>query len=671
MSMDLPHHSYLGGLVQVTLAVRSRNIIDAALGTELQRVERTAFWARVDQSLDGVAEVLHTLYPDADLEALLERILVRAARSTAARQPDLRDLDAKRTIDPGWFQSNEQVGYVAYAERFGGTIDGVRQRLGHLRTLGVTYFHLMHVLRAREGANDGGYAVVDYGQVEPGLGTRADLAVLADELRAAGVSLCLDVVINHTAREHPWAVAARAGSKQHRDYYRVYPDRMVPDLYEATLPEVFPEMAPGSFTFDDELDGWVWTTFHNYQWDLNYANPEVFIEMLDVMFDLANLGVDVLRLDAVAFTWKRIGTNCQNQPEAHLIAQAFRAFVAIAAPAVVLKAEAIVSPEQLVPYLGSHRTSRRECQLAYHNQLMVMLWSTLATGDATLAVESLTALPPTPVDAGWVSYLRCHDDIGWAVDDAAAARTSLNGADHRRFLAEFYRGAVPGSYAEGVAFSSNPDADDERTCGSAAALCGLDAAIQRDDEIAADLAVRRLLLGYAVTFSFAGIPLIYMGDELGLPNDYGYVDDQRFADDSRWVHRPAMPWGRVAQLTESGGPHAQIWQGIRSLAAKRQTLKPLSGGGVTWVHRVQPTSVFAWERRHPVFGRFYGIANFAEHGVSLPATALVWAGLDAPVEVLNAGVEVVDGNIELPALSIGWFVDERDGGVQPRPTTAT
>jgi amylosucrase len=637
--------------------------VDAALGAALSHADRVAFWARVEVWLDDAVEVIAALYPRCDLGELTERILVEVAGAAGRRKPSLRDLDARRVANPAWFQSNLQVGYVAYAERYGTTLDGVRGRLAHLRQLGVTYLHLMHVLKARPGPNDGGYAVVDYGVVEPALGDRKDLAALADELRDNGISLCLDVVINHTACEHQWAEAARAGSALHRDYYLVFADRTLPDQYEATLPEVFPEMAPGSFTFDDDLSAWVWTTFHTYQWDLNYANPDVFVEMLDVMLDLANLGVEVLRLDAVAFTWKRMGTNCQNQPEAHLIAQAFRAFVGMAAPGVILKAEAIVAPDQLVPYLGAHRNTRRECHLAYHNQLMVMVWSSLATRDATLAVESLSALPATPSEAGWVSYLRCHDDIGWAVDDTAAVRAGLDGAAHRRFLAEFYRGAFTGSFAEGQAFSSNPLADDERTCGTAAALCGLDAALRSGDEAAADAAIKRLMLGYGVVFAFAGIPLIYMGDELGLPNDLEYLADARHADDSRWLHRPSMPWASVDRTMTAA--QARLWEAMCWLSATRRRTRALCDGGVTWIHRMPEPSVLAWERRHPSHGRFFGVANFADDAVSLPAAALQWAGLEEPVEVLRWGVQATAGTITLPPLSVGWFVDGGDGGVAP------
>ncbi|MFM2077094.1 MAG: Amylosucrase, partial [Actinomycetota bacterium] len=405
--------------------------------------------------------LLDALYGDVtDTDALLQRLVGIATGGALARRASLEQLDIERETDPSWFQHSSMIGYVAYADLFGGTLQGVADHLDYLSELRVTYLHLMKVLRARDGANDGGYAVLDYRDVDPSLGTWADLEHLADQLHERGVSLCLDLVMNHTASDHEWAERARAGSDAHRRYYLVFPDRDEPDRYEAGLPEVFPEIAPGNFTWDDQLRGWVWTTFHDYQWDLNYANPDVLVEMLQIMIHLANSGVDVLRLDAVAFTWKRLGTNCQNQPEAHLIAQVYRALMAIAAPAVLLKAEAIVAPADLLPYLGVHRLERPECHLAYHNQLMVMLWSSLAAGDAALAAVAMQALPPTPASAGWVNYVRCHDDIGWAVSDDDAAAVGLNGPAHREFLARFYRGDFWQSFADGVAFSSNPDIGD-------------------------------------------------------------------------------------------------------------------------------------------------------------------------------------------------------------------
>lgn len=620
------------------------------------------FDARAHHWTPTIRSVLAALYGEvADVDALVDRALGAARGAALARREPLRRLDLAREVDPSWFQRSSMIGYVAYADLFAGSLKGVADRLDYLGELQVSYLHLMKVLRARDGANDGGYAVQDYRDVDPTLGTWNDLEFLADRLHEHGISLCLDLVMNHTAREHEWAALARAGSQRHRDYYLVYPDREMPDRFERTLPEVFPEMAPGNFTWEEELQGWVWTTFNTYQWDLNYANPDVFLEMLETMLHLANAGVDVLRLDAVAFTWKREGTNCQNQPEAHLIAQAYRALLAVAAPAVLLKAEAIVAPQDLLPYLGVHRLERPECHLAYHNQLMVMLWSSLASGDAALANTALQALPPTPASAGWVNYVRCHDDIGWAVSDADAAAVGLHGAAHRDFLARFYRGDFWQSFADGVPFSSNPENGDERTCGSAAALCGVGRAVRAGDHDEIDRAVRRLELVYGVMFGFPGIPLVYMGDELALDNDPSYLLDPEKEDDSRWIHRPAMPWDKAPRRNVAGTICNRMFSFLQHLATVRRAHPALSAGGQVTIHPQTDTAVFTWALQHPRYGRFLGVANFAGRDASVPAALPAWRGLERARLVVGEDDCHTDGDrLVLRPYAVLWFVDDAD-----------
>ena len=638
--------------------------IDAPVWTTDQQVRLDA---RLQRWLPVLRAPLQALYGEVtDIDGLIARLVAEVTSAAQQRKATLRYVDARREADPTWFQDSSMIGYVAYADRFGGTLAGVAEHLDYLAELHVGAFHLMKVLRAREGANDGGFAVLDYGDVDPALGTRNDLVRLADQLRERDISLCIDLVMNHTAAEHDWAEQARMGSQRHREYYLLFPDRTLPDQYEQSLPEVFPEIAPGNFTYDESLQSWVWTTFNKYQWDLNYANPDVLVEMLRIMLDLANLGVDILRLDAVAFTWKRMGTDCQNQPEAHLIAQVYRALLAIAAPGTLLLAEAIVAPHDLLPYLGVHRLQRPECQLAYHNQLMVMLWSSLASGDATLAAEALAALPPTPTSASWLNYVRCHDDIGWAVSDADAGRVGISGAAHRSFLAAFYRGDFPGSFANGAPFSSNAVNGDERTCGSAAALCGVGAARFGNEPASIDKAMRRLELVYGVMFGFSGIPLIYMGDEIALDNDLSYLDEPDHADDSRWMHRPLMPWTVAERRKRAGTVEARMFAGLQQLIAVRAAQPSMHAGGQTWTHRHPDPAVFSWARSHPDHGRFYGIANFADRDASLPAAALGWAGLDRPREVLATSALSRRGDtLHLQPYGLAWFVDDADSPVQP------
>jgi amylosucrase len=631
-------------------------------------LESVRFLARAKRTLRDSWGSIAALYGAENADALSIAFACVAAKATAGRSLGLRELDAEREVDPHWFQQPTQLGYVAYCERFGPTVADVEARVPYLSDLGVTYFHLMKVLEPRPEPNDGGFAVADYRNVDPNLGTLEDLKSLAAALRGAGISLCVDLVMNHTAREHPWAVAARNGDADKRAYYITYPDRTEPDIWEQSLPEVFPEIAPGNFTFSDEMNAWVWTTFNNYQWDLNYANPEVFSEMLETILFLANVGIDVLRLDAVAFTWKRAGTNCQNQPEAHLIAQVLRSFTELAAPGVLLKAEAIVGPRELTGYLGAHGAhgERAECQLAYHNQLMVMIWSALASRDAILLSTAMRRLSPTPSGAAWATYVRCHDDIGWAVDDADAAAAGINGAMHRSFLASFYRGDFPGSFAEGTSFSVNEETGDERTCGSTASLAGLSQAIRNVDVEGVALAVKRITLAYGLAASF-GMPLVYMGDEVGLCNDLTYLKVAAHADDSRWMQRPRMDWDAVARSNDPETIEYQIRTALLHLFETRAATRALTQGGDTWIVDAGDPRVFAFGRYHPREGRLLGVANMSEVELDLSPEMFAGVGLSTTAtDVLHTpGVGVWDGRLHLPALTLAWFTDGLGDQVVP------
>jgi amylosucrase len=569
-----------------------------------------AFAVRLERFFTELRDPLVALYgADERFPAQWTALLDAIAQTAAQRPEELRVLDHEREITTDWLHREQAVGYVAYTDRFAGTLPGVRERLGYLRELGVSYLHLMPLLQARPEPNDGGYAVADYGAVEAALGTMDDLRALADDLRAAGMALCIDVVLNHTAREHPWAQAAIAGDERMRAFYRTFPDRSEPDAYERTLPEVFPDIAPGNFTWVPELDRWVWTTFNAYQWDLDYENPEVFVAMAEVVLGLAAAGVDVLRLDAVPFMWKRLGTNCQNQPEVHQLLQALRAVMRIAAPGVAFKAEAIVSPGDLVAYLGVGRHEGKECDLAYHNVLMVLLWSALASGRVALLTQTLHAMPRVPRGAGWVTYVRCHDDIGWAITEEDAAAVGEDGFLHRRFLADFYAGEFPGSFARGARFQWNPRTGDARTSGTAASLCGLEQALASGDTVAVDLAVRRVLLLYALAFAHGGMPLIYMGDELGLRNDPAWADDPAHADDNRWMHRPPMDWEAAGRRHDPATVEGRLWAGLQRLVAARRASRAVHSQGDGEVFWTGNDHVFGLERRR-AGQRLIVLANF-------------------------------------------------------------
>ncbi|WP_019135576.1 alpha-amylase family protein [Cellulomonas massiliensis] len=583
--------------------MRAPHEVHAAAAAELRAVDagRAAlFGLRLDRWYADLHAGLSAVYPGRPGQELLLRLVGAAARAYAERDPDLHRLDQERTLAPDWFQEPGMLGYAAYADRFAGDLQGVREHIWYLRELGVTYLHLMPLLLPRQGDNDGGYAVADYRTVRPDLGTMADLRELARDLRAEGISLVVDLVLNHVAREHEWARRARAGEHRYRDYFHVYPDRTLPDRYEETLWEVFPDFAPGSFTWDDELDGWVWTTFHSWQWDLNWANPAVFAELAEVVLHLANEGVEVFRLDAIAFLWKRMGTSSQNEPEVHAITQALRALARIACPAVVFKAEAIVGPADLVHYLGSGARHGKVSDLAYHNALMVHVWSMLAAKDVRLASHALQALPPVPTTTAWVTYVRCHDDIGWAVADEDAAAVGLDGWAHRSFLSDWYSGEFAGSDARGLVFQHNPATGDRRISGTAASLVGLEAARAAHDEAWVDAALGRLLAAHAVVMSWGGIPVLWSGDEVGLPNDPAWAQEEGHAGDNRWAHRPRLDPAAVARLDDPTSLESRVFEGLRHLARVRAGLVHLHASVPAQVLGPDDPGVLLVARRHPV-----------------------------------------------------------------------
>lgn len=599
------------------LAALKAHLLEGPL-RELEPLQADVFSIRFDLYMEDVLRPLWLLYGEQDdFEACVYHFLEIVARAYAARPEGLRRLDLRRQAEPDWFQQSKMMGYVGYTERFAGKLERVAEKIPYLEEMGVTYLHLMPLLKPRPGPNDGGYAVMNYREVDPRLGTMADLEALATQLRRHGVSLCIDLVCNHTAKEHRWAQRALAGDPAYQDYYLTFPDRTMPDRYEQTLPEIFPDFAPGNFTYYEEMGRWVWTTFYAYQWDLNYRNPAVFGEMLETVLYLANRGVEILRMDAVAFMWKRLGTDCQNQPEAHYLLQAFRALSRIAAPALLLKAEAIVSPDRLIPYLGRGRAANKECDLAYHNAFMVLLWSGLAERRVALMTQALQQMPDSPSGSAWTTYVRCHDDIGWAVRDEDAAAVGLSGALHRAFLSDFYTGRFAGSFARGATFQFNPKTGDRRVSGALASLAGLELALDNGDEEEVDLAVGRILLLHNLIFAFGGIPLIYMGDEIGTLNDYGYLDDPDLRDDNRWMHRPFMDWEKAAKRHDEETVTGQIFQGIRRLAEARQRTFELhaeAGTHAVWTHNKR---VFGLLRASPR-GRILILANFDEAAQTVP-----------------------------------------------------
>ncbi len=600
-----------------------------------------SFEARFRSEFPRLRSLFRRIYGGgADDELVL--LAVEAAESWQQRPAGLKALDAERATAPDWFQSNGMLGGVCYVDLYATDLSGLRARIPYFRELGLTYLHLMPLFLAPESNSDGGYAVSSYRELNPALGTIEELASIAAELRANGISLVVDFIFNHTSNEHEWARKALAGDPEFEKYYWIFPDREMPDAYERTVREIFPDDHPGSFV--PLQDGrWVWATFHSFQWDLNYRNPAVFRAMAREMLFLANQGVEILRMDAVAFVWKQLGTACENLPEAHLLLQAFNAVCRIAAPSLLFKSEAIVHPDEVVQYI-----SPGECQLSYNPLQMALIWNTLATRDVSLLAQALERRHAIPPGAAWVNYVRSHDDIGWTFSDEDAAEFGIGGYDHRRFLNSFFVNRFPGSFARGVPFQENPRTGDCRISGTTASLAGLEAGDAG--------AVGRILLAHSIVLSTGGIPLIYLGDEVGQLNDYGYSQDPAKAEDSRWVGRPAYPAARYALKDDPATAPGAIYAGLRRLIRVRAATPEFAGGRLVPFGTNNP-SVLGYQRPGAPGSTpsvVLVLANFADSRQEVTAETL--SGLPSSALELISGREMtVSAGLGLDPHRVLWL----------------
>ena len=459
------------------------------------------------------------------------------------RNADLKKLDRSRVKNPDWYKQNDLLGMMMYTNAFAGTLKGVKEKLPYVKSCGVNYLHFMPLLESPKGRDDGGYAVADFRKVKPELGTMEDLEDLTAECHRQGISCCLDFVMNHTSEDHEWARAARNGDPVARSRYFFYDDWFVPNIYEETVPEVFPTTAPGNFTWINDCNQVVMTTFYPYQWDLNYANPMVFNDMVGNMLYMANRGIDVIRLDAVPYIWKQIGTNCRNLPQVHTLVRMMRIISEIVCPGVLLLGEVVMEPSKVVPYFGT--VDKPECHMLYNVTTMASTWNTIATKDVGLLKRQMDQVCALPKNYVFLNYLRCHDDIGWGLDYDWLAQFGIDEVAHKKFLNDYFTGKGYNSDSRGELYNDDPRLGDARLCGTTASLSGLEAgqyeanADKIDQAIACDL----MLHGYLLAQS--GIPVLYSGDEIGQTNDYTYKNDPDKCADSRYLHRGKFPWDKV------------------------------------------------------------------------------------------------------------------------------
>ncbi len=571
------------------------------------------FSIRLGANFPVIYDLFLKLYPSQE-EYLTDLLNVLYAKVQEREElPFLQEKDNQRSQNPNWYSGEKIVAMMLYVDLFNQDLEGLKQKIEYFKKLGVNTLHLMPLLDVPQPENDGGYAVKDYRKINPSLGNFKQWNSLLKELQNEGFNLMIDFVLNHCADEHEWALKAKKGNPKYQNYFYIFPDRTLPDEYEKNKLNIFPETAPGDFTYNTALDQWVMTLFHQYQWDLNYQNPEVLIEMIDTMLFWANKGVDLFRLDAVAYMWKEIGKRGQNLPEVHTLLQLFKLCGQVIAPAVGYVAEAIVSPKEIVKYFGEGLAQGDECDIAYNASFMALTWEALATKDTRLLYKSMYAVPRKPQNTTWINYARCHDDIGLGFEDRLIEELGKNPKSHRQFLIDFYCHGGYGSDAKGQKFMYDPITGDARISGSMASLCGLEKALEEHDEEKIQLAIKRINLQHSLILSLGGIPMLYSGDELGTCNDYTYEQDLGKKQDNRWLHRPKMNWDKAKKANEN-----PIFQNVRSLIALRKKYEAFADtNNLTWIETGNH-HLLAYVRENQEQSIFV-VANFSDYDTIIPS----------------------------------------------------
>lgn len=526
------------------------------------------------------------------------------------RSTELKKRDIKKEKNPDWFKEKEMLGMMLYIDNFAGNLKGVEKKLAYLKECNVNCLHLMPFLDTPKGKSDGGYAVADFRKVRPDLGTMKDLARLTEKCHENGMNVCMDFVMNHTSEEHEWAKRARAGEGEYMSRYFFYDNGDIPARYEETVPQVFPTTAPGNFTWLPEIGHYVLTTFYPYQWDLNYRNPRVFNEMMYNFLFLANQGMDIIRIDAVPYIWKELGTSCRNLKEVHTIVRMMRMIAEIVCPSVILLGEVVMEPEKVVPYFGT--VEKPECHMLYNVTTMATTWNSIATRDIRLLKKQMDIVSRLPKQYTFLNYLRCHDDIGWGLDFDTMKQWGMEEPSHKRYLNDYFTGKIANSISRGELYNDDPVTQDARFCGTTASMCGIEAAGFEGNAEKMQVAIQEDLMLHAYMLTQSGIPMLYSGDELGQVNDYSYKDDAEKASDSRYLHRGAFLWELADKRKDLSTVQGQLFQMLNRLEQIRRQENVFSQEAEVYTYDVHNDSILGILREYKG-ERFIALFNFSEN----------------------------------------------------------
>ena len=581
-------------------APKAREAVKPQLSVE----EEACYGRRFSHHFDELKWLYMELY---DNSSMFAELCDNLHRFYEERNRDLKTQDLEREKNPEWYKTNEMLGMMFYIDNFAGNMKGVESKLDYIEKSNVNYIHLMPFLDTVEGRSDGGYAVADFRKVQEKLGTMEDLEDLTAACHKKGINVCMDFVMNHTSEDHEWAKRARAGEGEYMSRYFFFDNYSIPAMYEKTVPQVFPTTAPGNFTWLPDAGHFVMTSFYPYQWDLNYKNPRVFNEMMYNFLYLANKGIDIIRIDAVPYIWKELGTQCRNLPQVHTIVRMMRMIGEIVCPGILLLGEVVMEPEKVVPYFGT--VEKPECHMLYNVTTMATTWHTIATRNVHLLKQQLDIVNRLPKDYVFLNYLRCHDDIGWGLDYESLKAEGIDERAHKKYLNDYFQGYAGESCSRGELYNADPVTGDARFCGTTASMCGIEKAGFEQDMEAMEQAIQKDIMLHAYMFMQSGIPVLYSGDEVAQVNDYSYKEDPNKADDSRYIHRGPMRWDLAEHVDDENTVEGQVYQRLQQLEKIRKSEKAFMTNADTW-------TIETWDAGVLCIGRYYdgdkilGLFNF-------------------------------------------------------------
>ncbi len=624
-------------------AEEERKAAEAAAAEKAREESDRIFSERLAHHHDELRWLYMELYNNDDMFA---ELCGQMKRYYDLRNEKLKSLDAARESKGAWYRGRDMLGMMMYIDNFAGNIKGVEEKLDYLEKCNVNYVHLMPFLDSPKGRSDGGYAVADFRKVKPELGTMEDLAHLAEKCHEKGISLCMDFVMNHTSEDHEWAVKARQGDGEYMSRYFFYADSSIPEEYEKTVPQVFPATAPGNFTYLPETGHYVMTTFYPYQWDLNYRNPRVFNEMMYNFLYLANQGMDIIRIDAVPYIWKELGTNCRNLEQVHTIVRMMRMIGEIVCPGIVLLGEVVMEPDKVAPYFGT--VEKPECHMLYNVTTMATTWNTVATRDIRLLRKQMDIVCALPKEYTFLNYLRCHDDIGWGLDYDTLETWGMKEVPHKKYLNDYFQGKTEGSVSRGELYNEDLVTGDARFCATTASMCGIESAGFEQNEEKMDQAIRKDIMLHAYMFSQSGIPMLYSGDEIGQVNDYTYKEDPEKAPDSRYIHRGKFNWELADKIEEKGSVQERLFHALDHLEEIRRKNAVFNTAAEVYTKDYSDTSIL-WIVRKAEGEELHAVYNFSDQDKE------IWMPEVTEYEDLMTGKKEVVQKTEVPAWGFFWL----------------